>query len=172
MLRVEENGSELRLIKPGVDRVTERLGWSLGAGVLGLCGAFALAGAWQQVTEVGPSIVWGASLLLIGACMLWKAARLQDVVWIVRADPEKRTLERAGRVVARFDEVRCVRCRVLPTRSGQQHEITVVVNRGRTYRDVILCSTTTPFPSAAERVAFEQAAARIADAIGTRVEHR
>jgi hypothetical protein len=164
VLRVEEANEQLRVVVPASARVSERLGWSLAGGVLGLLGTMALASIWAQITTLGRGLAWAIPLLFVASCLFAKAARLGDIVWTF--DRGKQTLEHAGRVVARFNELGSARCRVSTGRSGAPlYELVIVLRRNRSFRDVRLASTAQAFGSGtpAQRAHFEQAAARIAD---------
>lgn len=164
-MRVEESASELRIIKPGAERASERQALTVAGVMIGMPGTFALLSAWPEVTAMGPGLIWGVGLSLCAAALLWKAMRLGDLVWAVRFDRDRKTLEHAGRVVARFDGVRAVRY----IADGSWNRLSVVVHHKRGLRDVLLCDLSgTP----ADLVVFEQAASRIAEVVGVRVEHR
>ena len=165
-MRVEESVGELRIIKPGAERISERLGLAVAGVMIGMPGTFALLSAWQEITAAAPSVAWGVLLSEIAAFLFWKAARLGDLVCVVRFDLDRKTLEREGRVLARFDEVRAVRYVV---DASWNHHILAVVHHKRGFRDVFLCSLS---GAPSDRAVFEQAAARIAEVVGVRVEHR
>jgi hypothetical protein len=164
-MRVEESESEVRLIKPSAERGDVRDPLICIAVMLGAFGTSALVCAWQQRVDVRVFLM-GIGLSVISAWMLHQCKIVPDLVWTLVFNGEEERLEVAGRVVARFEDVRLVRCE---TDENSCHAIIIVVQRGRGFRDVTLCRMRGLL---AERPAFEQAAASIAKRLSVRVEDR